>query len=362
MEARLMNLLVKGSKLINLYTGNTYRFIEANNKSGFVNAVIDEEEKWNKYKMVYEVEQSKQLIIDLAEVTPHDKIPFYNAKGKKMFEVRNLDIVSFVKDKKAVTGRVVLLNNNAAEKTIKFTFVDQYGNDISDTGCGYTVEEYAAGFNPKGKLVKIIPIEFGAFAEVDQRFNQNVNTKSLEKKVKEKNVEVVKEEKPLNESGLTKRLAKLGFIYKNGEATTKKGLFNRKEVLVINEEYISKLLVEGKEKEVKDLQCLEAYNIAKQLKAHNDKSALKIELANAKRKATIDTTEEEKAYTQANIDRLNEAIKACDESLDELNKYRKNIVQELNQKILEVKSAKGKKEKLKQADSNERMSANDGVA
>ena len=140
MDINLIGLLTKGSKLVNMYTGDVYTFVEQIGKSQFIKAVLKAEEKWNKYKLIYEEVPEKELTVDATELVPNDKIPFISVKGKKLFEVRNMEIVSYTRKKETIKARVVYLGKGKEEKDTVFTFVGQEGQDISDTGKGYTAE------------------------------------------------------------------------------------------------------------------------------------------------------------------------------------------------------------------------------
>lgn len=308
MDTNLISLLTKGSKLVNLYTGNVYLFIEQVGDSQFVKAVLQAEEKWNKYKMIYEDVPEKELIVDAAELVPNDKIPFISVKGKKLFDVRNLDIVTYTRKKETIKARVVYLGKGKEDKDAVFTFVGQDGQDISDTGKGYTAEQFANDYNTKKKAVKRITVEDGFFAEIDTRFNViDIDTaKDEKKKVSVKKISFKKVYKPLNASGLRKRMKKLGFYYKDEKAYKKLSLWaikvKKQEEVAITEEYVRRLASENsQEYKLSKYSYFEAYNIAKQLFVLDAKHNYQIELANIKRKATIDVTEEEKAYTKAYV-------------------------------------------------------------
>lgn len=353
MDTNLISLLTKGSKLVNLYTGDVYLFIEQVGDSQFVKAVLQAEEKWNKYKMIYEAVPEKELIVDAAELVPNDKIPFISVKGKKLFDVRNLDIVTYTRKKKTIKARVVYLGKGKEDKDAVFTFVGQDGQDISDTGKGYTAEQFANDYNTKKKAVKRITVEDGFFAEIDTRFNViDIDTaKDEKKKVSVKKISFEKVYKPLNASGLRKRMKKLGFYYKDEKAYKKLSLWaikvKKQEEVAITEEYVRKLASENsQEYKLSKYSYFEAYNIAKQLFFLDAKHNYQIELANIKRKATIDVTEEEKAYTKANIERLGKEIADCDSKLDELNGFRKTILDDFKKEIATEKAEKNKAKKM----------------
>ncbi len=353
MDTNLISLLTKGSKLVNLYTGDVYLFIEQVGDSQFVKAVLQAEEKWNKYKMIYEAVPEKELIVDAAELVPNDKIPFISVKGKKLFDVRNLDIVTYTRKKKTIKARVVYLGKGKEDKDAVFTFVGQDGQDISDTGKGYTAEQFANDYNTKKKAVKRITVEDGFFAEIDTRFNViDIDiAKDEKKKVSVKKISFEKVYKPLNASGLRKRMKKLGFYYKDEKAYKKLSLWaikvKKQEEVAITEEYVRKLASENsQEYKLSKYSYFEAYNIAKQLFFLDAKHNYQIELANIKRKATIDVTEEEKAYTKANIERLGKEIADCDSKLDELNGFRKTILDDFKKEIATEKAEKNKAKKM----------------
>lgn len=353
MDTNLISLLTKGSKLVNLYTGDVYLFIEQVGDSQFVKAVLQAEEKWNKYKMIYEAVPEKELIVDAAELVPNDKIPFISVKGKKLFDVRNLDIVTYTRKKETIKARVVYLGKGKEDKDAVFTFVGQDGQDISDTGKGYTAEQFANDYNTKKKAVKRITVEDGFFAEIDTRFNViDIDiAKDEKKKVSVKKISFEKVYKPLNASGLRKRMKKLGFYYKDEKAYKKLSLWaikvKKQEEVAITEEYVRKLASENsQEYKLSKYSYFEAYNIAKQLFFLDAKHNYQIELANIKRKATIDVTEEEKAYTKANIERLGKEIADCDSKLDELNGFRKTILDDFKKEIATEKAEKNKAKKM----------------
>lgn len=376
MDTNLISLLTKGSKLVNLYTGNVYLFIEQVGDSQFVKAVLQAEEKWNKYKMIYEDVPEKELIVDAAELVPNDKIPFISVKGKKLFDVRNLDIVTYTRKKETIKARVVYLGKGKEDKDAVFTFVGQDGQDISDTGKGYTAEQFANDYNTKKKAVKRITVEDGFFAEIDTRFNViDIDTaKDEKKKVSVKKVSFKKVYKPLNTSGLRKRMKKLGFYYKDEKAYKKLSLWaikvKKQEEVAITEEYVRRLASENsQEYKLSKYSYFEAYNIAKQLFVLDAKHNYQIELANIKRKATIDVTEEEKAYTKANIERLDKEIADCDSKLDELNRFRKTILDDFKKEIAAEKAEKNKAKKkvrksksIKNSDVSDEKNADEKIA
>jgi len=376
MDTNLISLLTKGSKLVNLYTGDVYLFIEQVGDSQFVKAVLQAEEKWNKYKMIYEDVPEKELIVDAAELVPNDKIPFISVKGKKLFDVRNLDIVTYTRKKETIKARVVYLGKGKEDKDAVFTFVGQDGQDISDTGKGYTAEQFANDYNTKKKAVKRITVEDGFFAEIDTRFNViDIDTaKDEKKKVSVKKISFEKVYKPLNASGLRKRMKKLGFYYKDEKAYKKLSLWaikvKKQEEVAITEEYVRKLASENsQEYKLGKYSYFEAYNIAKQLFVLDAKHNYQIELANIKRKATIDVTEEEKAYTKANIERLDKEIADCDSKLDELNGFRKTILDDFKKEIAAEKAEKNKAKKkvrksksIKNSDVSDEKNADEKIA
>lgn len=376
MDTNLISLLTKGSKLVNLYTGDVYLFIEQVGDSQFVKAVLQAEEKWNKYKMIYEDVPEKELIVDAAELVPNDKIPFISVKGKKLFDVRNLDIVTYTRKKETIKARVVYLGKGKEDKDAVFTFVGQDGQDISDTGKGYTAEQFANDYNTKKKAVKRITVEDGFFAEIDTRFNViDIDTaKDEKKKVSVKKISFKKVYKPLNASGLRKRMKKLGFYYKDEKAYKKLSLWaikvKKQEEVAITEEYVRRLASENsQEYKLSKYSYFEAYNIAKQLFVLDAKHNYQIELANIKRKATIDVTEEEKAYTKANIERLDKEIADCDSKLDELNGFRKTILDDFKKEIAAEKAEKNKAKKkvrksksIKNSDVSDEKNADEKIA
>ena len=71
----------------------------------------------------------KELIVDAAELVPNDKIPFISVKGKKLFDVRNLDIVTYTRKKETIKARVVYLGKGKEDKDAVFTFVGQDGQE-----------------------------------------------------------------------------------------------------------------------------------------------------------------------------------------------------------------------------------------
>lgn len=351
MDKNLISLLAKGSKLVNLYTGNVYRFIEQEGDSQFIKAILQSEEKWNKYKLIYEEEPEKEMRVDAAELVPADKIPFISIKGKKLFDVRNMDIVTYKKGKDTIKARVIYLDGGKEDKDTVFTFVGQEGQDISDTGIGYTAEQFANDYNAKSKAVKRITVEDGFFAEIDTRFNV-IEKVEKPKRVKQpsKLFATKKEYKPLTISASRKRIKKLGFYYKDEKAYKKLSLWAlkiKKEIEVpVSEEYVRDLLGGKVDIDVLEkFKYVEAYNIAKQLYVFDAKHNHQIELANIKRKASIDVTEEEKAYTAANIERLEKEIADCDEKLEELNGFRKTILEDYNKEISALKKEKSSKKK-----------------
>ena len=350
MDTNLIGLLSKNSKLVNLYTGDVYRYIEQIGDSQFVKAVLQAEEKWNKYKLIYECVPEKEIVVDATELVPSDKVPFLTTKGKKLFDVRNMDIVTYTRNKETIKARVVYLDGGKEDKDTVFTFVGQEGQDISDTGKGYTAEQFANDFNEKKRAVKRISVEDGAFAEIDTRFN------IIEHEVKEKKVKTLKKitfekaYKPLNSSGLRRRLSKIGFYYKDEKAYKKLSLWAlkvKKEKEVAVTEDVVRDIISGINKEacIERFSYLEAYNIAKQIYVFDVKHNYQIELANIKRKATIDVTEEEKAYTSSNIERLEKEISDCDEKLEELNRFRKTILEDYKKEIMAEKAERRKTKK-----------------
>ena len=351
MDKNLIGLLAKGSKLVNLYTGNVYKFIEQDGDSQFVKAVLQGEEKWNKYKLIYEESPEKEMRVDAAELVPADKIPFISTKGKKLFDVRNMDIVTYKKGKDTIKARVIYLDGGKEDKDTVFTFVGQEGQDISDTGIGYTAEQFANDYNAKSKAVKRISVEDGFFAEIDTRFNV-IEKAEKPKKVKQpsKLFATKKEYKPLSISASRKRIKKLGFYYKDEKAYKKLSLWAIKIKKLteeaVSEEFVRDLIGGKADVNVLDkFKYLEAYNIAKQLYVFEAKHNHQIELANIKRKASIDVTEEEKAYTSANIERLEKEIADCDDKLAELNGFRKTILEDYNKEMAALKKEKNSKKK-----------------
>ena len=348
MNINLIGLLAKGSTLVNLYTGDKYSFIEQEADTQFIKVKLFEEEKWNKYKLIYEVEPAKELRVDASELVPGDMIPFVNLKGKKMFDVRNMDIVTYTRNKETIKVRVIFLEKGKEDKDTVFTFVDQNGNDISDTGSGYTVEQFANNFNTKRRAVKRISVEDGFFAEVDRRFNEVNKTDPFEKK-KVKKVDIPKEDKPLTISGLRNRLTVLGFYYKDEVAHTilnpwKKIVRKEKEILV-TEDFVKQVISDRDMDRIERLKFIEAYNIARQLYVHDVKHKYQVELGNIKHKASIDVTEEEKAFSQQNMDRLEAEIESCDKMLTELHGYRKSIIEDLKKEVAHNKAEKRKNKK-----------------
>ena len=340
MDINLIGLLTKGSKLVNMYTGDVYTFVEQIGKSQFIKAVLKAEEKWNKYKLIYEEVPEKELTVDATELVPNDKIPFISVKGKKLFEVRNMEIVSYTRKKETIKARVVYLGKGKEEKDTVFTFVGQEGQDISDTGKGYTAEQFANDYNSKKRAVKRISVEDGFFAEKDTRFNVvDISTKRSQKKHPSfKKLLSEKEYKPLNASGLRKRMKKLGFYYKDEQAYKKCNVWARvvkkEKDVAVTEQYIKDLVNDNaQEHKLSRFSYFEAFNMAKQLYVLDAKYNYQIELANIKRKADIDVTEEEKAYTRANLDRLNKEISDCDDNLAELNGFRKAILSDRKKEI-----------------------------
>ena len=353
MDTNLISLLTKGSKLVNLYTGDTYSYIEQVGNSQFVKAVLQAEEKWNKYKMIYEEVPEKEMVVDAAELVPNDKVPFISVKGKKLFDVRNLDIVTYTRKKETVKARVVYLGEGKEEKDTVFTFVGQEGQDLSDTGKGYTAEQFANDFNTKKKAVKRITVEDGFFAEIDTRFNvASIDEKRNEhKNIPIKSISLKKEYKPLNASGLRKRLKKLGFYYKDEKAYKKLSLWElkikKKEEIAVTEHYVREIASSNiPDVKLTKFTYFEAYNIAKQIYVLDAKHNYQIELANMKRKASIDVTEEEKTYTHLNIERLDKEISDCDSQLTELNEFRKSILTDLKKEIAAEKAARSKNKKM----------------
>ena len=340
MDINLIGLLTKGSKLVNMYTGDVYTFVEQIGKSQFIKAVLKAEEKWNKYKLIYEEVPEKELTVDATELVPNDKIPFISVKGKKLFEVRNMEIVSYTRKKETIKARVVYLGKGKEEKDTVFTFVGQEGQDISDTGKGYTAEQFANDYNSKKRAVKRISVEDGFFAEKDTRFNVvDISTKRSQKKHPSfKKLLSEKEYKPLNASGLRKRMKKLGFYYKDEQAYKKCNVWARvvkkEKDVAVTEQYIKDLVNDNaQEHKLSRFSYFEAFNMAKQLYVLDAKYNYQIELANIKRKADIDVTEEEKAYTKTNLDRLNKEISDCDDNLAELNGFRKAILSDRKKEI-----------------------------
>ena len=348
MNINLIGLLAKGSTLVNLYTGDKYSFIEQEANTQFIKVKLFEEEKWNKYKLIYEVEPAKELRVDASELVPGDIIPFINIKGKKMFGVRNMDIVKYTRNKETIKVRVIFLDKGKEDKDTVFTFVDQNGNDISDTGSGYTVEQFANDYNPKRRAIKRISVEDGFFAEVDRRFNEINKADPFEKKKVEK-VKVPKEDKPLTISGLKNRLTILGFYYKDEVAHTMlnpwKKYVRKEEEILVTEDFIKKVISDREMDRIERLKLIEAYNIARQLYVHNVKHNYQVELANMKHKATIDVTEEEKAFSNQNIERLEAEIESCDKMLLELHGYRKAIIEDLKKEISNYKEEKRQNKK-----------------
>ncbi len=353
MDINLIGLLTKGSKLVNMYTGDVYTFVEQIGNSQFIKAVLKAEEKWNKYKLIYEEVPEKELTVDATELVPNDKIPFISVKGKKLFEIRNMEIVSYTRKKETIKARVVYLGKGKEDKDTVFTFVGQEGQDISDTGKGYTAEQFANDYNPKKRAVKRISVEDGFFAEKDTRFNVvDINMKRSQKKQASfKKILSEKEYKPLNASGLRKRMNKLGFYYKDEQAYKKQNIWDKvvkkEKDVAVTEQYIKELVNENaQDPKLSRFSYFEAFNIAKQLYVLDAKYNYQIELANIKRKADIDVTEEEKAYTRTNLDRLNKEISDCDDNLAELNGFRKSILEDRKKEIRAEKDARSRSRKL----------------
>lgn len=347
MDINLIGLLSKGSILVNLYTGDRYVYLEKSEQPGYVKAVLQAHEKWNKYKLIYEDEPEKEVNVDVIDLVPTDKIPFMNARGKKLFDVRNMDIVTYKRNKEIIKARVVFLGNAENEKDIVFTFVGQNGDDISDTGNGYTVEQFAQEFNKKGKAIKRVQIEGGVFAEVDRRFNTTTQEKDVIKEKALKKVKLIPTDEPLSVADLNKRLAKLKCGYKDGFAFEKTGLFKHGKPRFITEKYLDTVIADAAVGEIERFRYLEVYNIAKQLQVHEQKNKYQVELANIKRKATIDVTEEEKANSNSNIERIDANIAACDKELAKLDGYRRTIVNDYNDAVALKKNNK-KKSSIKQ--------------
>jgi len=353
MDINLIGLLTKGSKLVNMYTGDVYTFVEQIGNSQFIKAVLKAEEKWNKYKLIYEEVPEKELTVDATELVPNDKIPFISVKGKKLFEVRNMEIVSYTRKKETIKARVVYLGKGKEEKDTVFTFVGQEGQDISDTGKGYTAEQFANDYNRKKRAVKRISVEDGFFAEKDTRFNVvDISTKRSQKKHPSfKKLLSEREYKPLNASELRKRMKKLGFYYKDEQAYKKCNVWARvvkkEKDVAITEQYIKDLVNDNaQEHKLSRFSYFEAFNMAKQLYVLDAKYNYQIELANIKRKADIDVTEEEKAYTRANLDRLNKEISDCDDNLAELNGFRKAILSDRKKEIKADREARIENKKM----------------
>lgn len=326
MEKNLVKLLSKGMMLQNLYTNHKYKFIKQDNKENedYLEVVLCAEEKWNKYKMVYEDERSKTITISRAEVIPSDFIPFVNKKGKVKFEVRNMDIVTYKQGKKTIKARVILIAGAEEPQNVIFTFVGSNGEDISDTGKGYTASEFAVEYNKNGRAVRKTIQTDGVFSEVDTRFN--VESKNNPYKVecykKPKKEKKEKKEQPLLSIGSIKTILKgLKFEYKDGLAIEKK-----KNAIVLTKETIHSIL-QNEDISVKEkLRYEEAFNLAEQLKMQYTRKNYLIELANAKRAASIDVTKEEKDNTAFNINRLNGQIGELDIKLKSLNEYREMIL------------------------------------
>lgn len=336
MDKNLISLLTKGSKLVNLYTGHVYRYIEQEGNSNYIKAILQGEEKWNKYKLIYEEVPAKEVRVDITELVAADIIPFISNKGKTLFTVYNLDIISYKKEKDIIPARVVLLEQAMEDENILFTLVDKAGNDISDTGRGYTVAEFSKIYNKKNKAVKKISIEDGIFAEVDKRFNIEENNADIVKTIKKSND--VDTYKPLNLQGLHNRLKKLGFLYKDELAYKRLSLLEKlkKETsFAVTTDMISSLVGSGFEgNKVDGTIYLEVYNIARQIREYGIRNGYEDEMLIMRDKATIDVTDEEKAYTQANIDRLENLIKECDIRIEELEAYRKSLINEHNNKAI----------------------------
>ena len=144
----------------------------------------------------------------------------------------------------------------------------------------------------------------------------------------------------------------------------------KQEEVAITEEYVRKLASENsQEYKLGKYSYFEAYNIAKQLFVLDAKHNYQIELANIKRKATIDVTEEEKAYTKANIERLDKEIADCDSKLDELNGFRKTILDDFKKEIAAEKAEKNKAKKkvrksksIKNSDVSDEKNADEKIA
>ena len=372
MDKNLIGLLANGSKLVNLYTGDVYKFLEQEGDTQFIRAILQSEEKWNKYKMVYEDVPEKEMRVDSAELVPGDKIPFISVKGKKLFDVRNMDIVTYTRNKETIKARVVYLDGGNEDKDTVFTFVGQDGKDISDTGKGYTAEQFANDFNKKKKAVKRIVVEDGFFAEKDTRFNlAEIAEKAPKIEATTSTVVTTKKAyKPLNISGLRNRLKKLGFYCKDQTAFTKLSFWDmkvkkKKEIAVteqllilfnssdeskldelrMNDPALYEQVIEIRNNKLEQYKFIEAYNVVKQLLIQETKQNCQVELANIKRKASIDVTDEEKAYTSTNIVRIEKQIEECDKKLDELNGFRKTILEDYNKELEAVKAIKDARKK-----------------
>lgn len=366
MEKNLIRLLSKGSKLINLYTGDVYKFVEQIGDSQFVKAVLQREEKWNKYKLIYEVEPEKEMTVDSTELVPGDVIPFISVKGKKLFCVRNMDIVTYTRNKETIKARVIYLDGGEDIKDAVFTFVNQDGEDISDTGVGYTAEQFANDYNSKNKAVKKISVEDGLFAEIDSRFNDFDIKDKGKTSTPKKNINIKKvfekTYKPLTITGLRKRIKKLGFYYKDKMAYKKLSMWaikvKKQTENAITEDFVRNIISGRSEvKKLDGFKYLEAYNIAQQLYVNDCKHKDQIELANIKRKSTIDVTEEEKAHTKANLERLEKEISNYDNRLSELDRFRKSILQDSTKEIRVLKEKKHtRKTKVRSSDKEQSKS------
>ena len=78
--------------------------------------------------------------------------------------------------------------------------------------------------------------------------------------------------------------------------------------LRMNDPALYEQVIEIRNNKLEQYKFIEAYNVVKQLLIQETKQNCQVELANIKRKASIDVTDEEKAYTSTNIVRIEKQI------------------------------------------------------
>ena len=113
----------------------------------------------------------------------------------------------------------------------------------------------------------------------------------------------------------------------------------------MNDPALYEQVIEIRNNKLEQYKFIEAYNVVKQLLIQETKQNCQVELANIKRKASIDVTDEEKAYTSTNIVRIEKQIEECDKKLDELNGFRKTILEDHNKELEAVKAIKDARKK-----------------